>query len=458
MDKFTNIINEEFQYLLQSYNHPEYHLFFDSFKWFNNAFNEWKNDYKTIADKIDPTGTNFNYNPNIDLSKIKTVNNCTYIPSKTISNERLEKIHSIIADENVTDFNEIIKNLEVMFDYNLPSTISNLNEYLEKHKHKQSNNILIVGAGPVGLYTALYLDEYYNKKNITKTFVNILLIDNRIYDEGIRLPYSRITQFGFDIDLIQPFIKNIYCWKNKLMSTKVRQFDFINTLENLLYLSAYDRKIPMYFTKKYETFDKIKEFAKENNFQYIFDCSGGRLNSNLIGDVVWDKFKFKKDNMEVKYVGNNMYRFYVDNKEYDNPTVVLQLYDKNGKPFSFGNIFGFITNLEDLKILNKYKNKCFIKDDYLKIMRHFKSDNLRYLFQIIVGEENADKIKYIKITTFSNNSHHVNKVAQKIDKNLTYIGLGNTLGYSEYGIYFGLRSGILFSRYICNLLPINKYL
>jgi hypothetical protein len=39
-----------------------------------------------------------------------------------------------------------------------------------------------------------------------------------------------------------------------------------------------------------------------------------------------------------------------------------------------------------------------------------------------------------------------------------YIGMGDTLGASEYGIYFGLNAGIQFSKFICNLIPIVKYL
>lgn len=77
---------------------------------------------------------------------------------------------------------------------------------------------------------------------------------------------------------------------------------------------------------------------------------------------------------------------------------------------------------------------------------------------MVRGLDDIDKIKYIKITTFNTNSHHVNRVAQMIDKKLTYIGLGNTLGWSEYGIFFGLKHSILFSKYICNLLPVVKYL
>jgi hypothetical protein len=39
-----------------------------------------------------------------------------------------------------------------------------------------------------------------------------------------------------------------------------------------------------------------------------------------------------------------------------------------------------------------------------------------------------------------------------------YVGLGDTLGGSEYGIYFGLKHEMKFSRFICDLLSIEKCL
>ncbi len=346
-----------------------------------------------------------------------------------------------------------------MLDYNQPSTIKDLPSYLDEVKNSDNVNdinVIVAGAGPVGLYTALYLNKYYNE-NYVKQKINILLLDNRIAEEGIKLPYYRVTQFGFNIDQFQPFIEQIFCWKNMELSDH-RHFDFIIVLENLLYLQACHKKIPMYFTKKYETFDKLKSMAKKYNFNYILDCTGGRLGAKLEGDIKWTEIKFKKDNWEVKYVGDNMYRFFVDNKEYEFETVVLNFYDKNYKPFLTGNLFGFITNDNDEKIVNKYKNKCYNKEDFKKLIRHIKDDSLRYLyFKILIWSGyDENKIKYVKITTFNSNSHHVNRVAKVLDKNLMYIGLGDTLGNSELGIYFGMKDAIAFSNYVCNLLGLTK--
>ena len=477
MDKFIEIINSDFQKLLQSHDNPNYHKFFDSFTWWEKALVSWTDpkEYEEVIKKIDPKQDKYNYDPNIDLSDIKEqMDKCKYIPTKIMSKDKLHELYKIINDDSIKDFQIIRKHLGKMFDYNLPSTISDLDSFVEKVKNNKLAgpygeyykgtdiiNVIIMGAGPIGLYTALYLNYYYNQQQTTRTYVNILLMDNRIYKEKYKLPYSRLTQFGFDISQLQIFIKNIYCWKSIIKQGFTdRHFDFINTLENLLFVVAYWHNIPIYFTKKYETFDKVKEFAKENNFHYIFDCTGGRLGAHLTADIKWDYFSFKKDNYEVKYVGDNMYKFYVDNKEYKHITVILQLFDKKQRQFAIGNVFGFITDLDDDKIIEKYKNICFKRDDYLKIMRHFKSLNLRYLFfqNLLNSKLDISQIYYIKITTFNTVSHHVNRAAQKIDDNLTYIGLGDTLGNSEYGIYFGLKHAILFSKHVCNLLSTVKYL
>jgi hypothetical protein len=472
MDKLVQIINMDYQQILQSRKNPDYHIFFDSFEWWIKTIKEWTNPLEDIhlINEIDPDQTIYNYDNTIDISDItdKTDRNeCQYKPLETISSAKLGELYDIITDHDMKDFDKIRTRLETMFDYNLPSTISDMDKHSSKYfSSKMSNkndiNVVIIGAGPIGLYTALYLDEYYNNTDLINTRANIIVLDNRIYEEGIKLPYSRLTQFGFDIDQIQMFIKNINCWVIDDVYIRGRHFDFINTLENLLYIVAYHRKIPMYFTKKYETYEKIKKFAEQNNIQYILDCSGGRINAltHLSNDIKWDMYKLQKGIYEVKYSENNVYEFYVNGSKYKHITVVIQILDNNKRQLSYGNIFGFITDNDDEIIINKYKNMCLLKDDYLKIMKHIKSQNIRYLYMKLLKSNNIDEnlIKYIKITSFNTNSHHTSKAAEKIGGNLTYIGLGNTLGTSEYGIFFGLRSGILFSKHICHLLSSVKYI
>jgi hypothetical protein len=452
MNGFVKILNNEFQEILRGSKYPKYHKFFESHEWFLNAIDEW---YDYI--KKDYPGYEYN-SGKLEIQPYDK--KCIYVPKKIATEKMLKNFFSIMTDPKITDFNIIRNNLEKMYNYLLPTNIPDMDYYLKNMDKKKHMNIIIAGAGPIGLFTALYLNEIYNKKSIFSINVNILLIDNRIYKEGIKMPYSRLTQFGFDISEIQPFINQIFCWENKIMSYDTRQFDFINVFENMLYVAAYNNGIPMYFTKKYETFDKIKEFANKNNFKYVFDCTGGRMGINFKYQIQWNKYLFKKDKYEVKLDEDNYYRFYVDDVLYEYMTIVLNLFDKNMKQIPIGNIFGFTVNIDDKIFLKKYKNVCFRVEDYIYLSKRFKDINARNLYPHILDviKINENDVKFVKVDYFNSNSHHANICAKVINKNLIYIGLGDTLGNSEYGIFFGLKDNILFSKYICNLLgTFHKY-
>lgn len=451
MNKLVKIFNDDYMSILQSKKNPKYHLFFESHEWWMSEFgNEWNNDKKYIGYDYEKEKTN-----------IKTINKCVNIPKKTITHKKLEELFKFISDKNINDFNQIRKELDKMYDYFLPSTILNLDTHMKNiKKNKNTNlkemNVLIVGAGPIGLYTALYINEYYNKTQyFFNTHANILLLDNRIHEESIKMPYTRLTQFGFDISELQLFIKQIFCWKNDNVNN-VRQFDFINILENLLYLCAYNNKIPMYFTKKLESYEKIKDFAKKHNFNYIFDCSGGRLDVKFKNVINWNKYKFKKNNYEIK-LHNNHYNFFVDDKLYAHITVVIHLFDKQMKQFHVGNMFGTTHENDDVKLLVKYKNNCFETSEYIKLSKQFKSENIRHLLPMICeySQINIKNVKYIKLSHFITSPHHLDRCAEVINNNLMYIGLGDTLGGSEYGIYFGMKSSMLLAKHIIHLLYVD---
>ena len=201
MNRLVNIINNQYKFILQDKENPDYHIFFRSHDWIKKYHDDKKKIYKDYFKEY----KNYEYN-NSEISIFKTIENCKYIPKKIISKTKLNEIYEIISNPEITDFNIIRKNLDEMYNYLLPSTINNLSEY-ENSINKNDINITILGCGPVGLYTALYLNEYYNKSNIFNFKINILLIDNRIKEEGIKMPYTRLTEFNFDNSEIVIFIK-----------------------------------------------------------------------------------------------------------------------------------------------------------------------------------------------------------------------------------------------------------
>jgi hypothetical protein len=411
--------------------------------------NEWTTD---IPDKYD----DFKYSKsNLNFDSLKT--GCKFKPTKVASKNLLNKIYNVLTDPNLKDFSIVRNNLDKLYNFLLPSTVSDLKKYIKSIKinYKLNTlNIIIIGAGPLGLFTALYLDEIYNRNKDSNIKINIILFDNRILREKYKMPYTRLTQFGFDISELNLFIKNISNWTTGRLIDDNRQFDYINILENMLYVVAYNRNIPMYFTKKYEFFDDLKTFAIKNNFHYLFDCSGGNLGANFQEQLKWNKYLLKKDNYEIKLDTDNYFKLFLNNKIFKNYTIVVSLYDKDNKEIPVGNSFGSTNNAKDIELLKKYKNKCLTVNNFIELAKNFTDSNARCLYPNIL--ETSDiiekNIKYVKIGYFTPISYHKNICATKINNNLTYIALGNALGSSEYGILFGMKTSMVFSKKICELL------
>jgi hypothetical protein len=63
----------------------------------------------------------------------------------------------------------------------------------------------------------------------------------------------------------------------------------------------------MQFTKKFEDYNDIKKFIKKEDIHYLFDCTGGRLKNSPNEIIKWNKYKFIKDNQEVKYNNDTKY-------------------------------------------------------------------------------------------------------------------------------------------------------
>ena len=467
MDRLINIINSDYQRILVNdtggterlgvYGSQGEHIFFRNILWCKSMkthYFEFMKKYKEVIP----------YDTGINLSTIKTLDNCKYIPTKVISKKMLEDMYLIINDPKTTDVKLIQKLLLKMYDYNIPSNIPNINEW-KKYTGTNVINVLILGGGPLGLFTALYLYEHYNNKQdvINGVKINILIIDNRIKEEGIKLPYTRLTQFGFDITQIQPFIKQIFCWNKWNEGT--RKFDFINVLENLLYLAAFNKNISMYYTKKLEDFEEVNKFINKHEVNYLFDCTGGRFKNNLKQDLDWSKYNFKKDNYEIILSKNRpYYEFYEDGKIGITPNLVVHLLDKNKREFPIGNfLIGWIEEEDDAKLVEKYENKCMSIDDYFTLSSHFKSKYLRNIIYDALRSKiskvtvNIKDVKYVRITKYDDLARHKTFCATKINDKCVYIGLGDTLGGTDLGIWFGMKHSIILSKHICNLLSSVKY-
>lgn len=444
-DKFIEILNKKIQNWLK--NDKNEHIFLDSYKWFNENFEETEKDKKYNKYTLNEE----------DKININTINK-KYIPNKILNDKQLKDLYKNIYF-NETDYKKIKEYLDNLINYNIPSNV-NLKNYL-KTIDNNTINILIIGSGPIGLYTASYLNLYYEKTNELKNKkIKILILDNRIYEEGIRLPFSRTTSFGWLLNKMNKFIKNIYAWKNidKNYIYDERIFTHIYHLEYLLYLYVYNNNIPIYFTNKFDNYKKIEDFSKKHNFNYIMDCTGGRLNVNLKPNIKWN-LKLKNNDFEIK-LDKNEYKLYnlKTNSYHYSYTLVLNLLNYRFKPYNNYNVFRIITDEYHIKLFQGYNNKTITVNDYKKIEKLIKKKDLLNIIQKNAKQQSVDEsnIKYIKITLFSNHSHHLNRIAKNINKSLTYITLGNSIGNSEYGIHFGMNSQFEFSEFVSQLIGIRN--
>jgi hypothetical protein len=398
---------------------------------------------------------------------------CRYRPTKILTDDFIETLYEKIQKPDFKDFDTVRKTLHDMTNYNLPSTIKSLKKW-KRFDTDDVLNIMILGAGPIGLFTALYLNELYNNQNNTllSQRINILLVDNRIYKEGIKSPYSRNTMFGFDISELQIIYRHILCWNMNLGGAttddpkEVRGFDFIHVFENLLYIAAYHDKISMFFTKQFEDFEDVKLFAKNENISFIFDSTGGRINTHLVKPLRWNNILMKKGSREVKYYPDTQnYIYTVNGIPVTTPILVFHIMDENFREFLIGNQFSWPKEKEDLELIDKYKNKCFTRDEFILINSHFKSADIRNNFHFILNTpyiEFIDKIKfssvkYVKMSIFNTNAKHAAFAATSISTKCAYIRLGDSLVQTEFGIFRGLRTNITFSKHICELLRILMY-
>jgi len=459
----VDVVNAMFQDSMRNEYNPTEHVFFKDGPWWERHYQMLLGDTSTES-----KSTRFKYSPDADLSTLRPVGDCKYRPKSTLSHKYLTDLYATLQDPSFAKFKSVKKQLHEMSNHNLPTPMKSIHAW-KKYRTPNVLNVMILGAGPLGLFTALTLQELYNNpyKPLVRN-VNILLVDNRIQKEGVKAPYSRNTMFGFDLAELQPFFRHIYGWNMPLGGTstddpkEVRAFDFIHILENLLYLAAYNAGISMAFTKQFETFDAVQTFVKKDGIHCLFDCTGGRIKTGLSHSLPWNTYKMKKRGEEVKVSpSGDQYLYYKGGEPVKSLVLVYHLYDETYTEFLIGNYFGWPTDKDDIALLETHKNKCYRRDDFLTLNSKFKTAAIRNnLYGIMTRPYTPDlkkipfqSIRYVKLTTFSMYAAHSPFAATRLDSGCVYIRLGDALVQTEFGIFRGLKTNMFFSKHVCNLLP-----
>ena len=190
----------------------------------------------------------------------------------------------------------------------------------------------------------------------------MVIYDNRIERPGFRKPYNRTRPFGTSSNLLSIVLPKLYSMTKK---------DYIeiniNILEYLLFVRAHYRlKIPIIY-EDYD-WDDYKKIIKKGDFKVVFDCTGGKLKTDLFKNVntKWlDKVNKvdKNINKQLKIIPKENIVHLIDypkDKKFKKNHFYgsLNVYDKN---LNFVTKFDIdIMNGNDLKFISSIKKSMLL--------------------------------------------------------------------------------------------------
>ena len=428
MEKIRDKINIRFQKFINKSEHP----FFKDMKRINQLSQNFLNYQKnTIIGKIP-------YNENIIIPKD--------IKEPSSKNKILEK--SDLKQLNI----EIKKSLNYFNIFKLVSKISKYyikeNELNNKNYNKNNKTVLIIGSGPIGLFLSCYL-------KLTYSDINIILCDNRINNKGFRKPYTRVRPFSSSSKYLSLIIPKLYCMTNNEYVNMINIF----ILEYLLYSKAlleYDIAI------LYKDFDwnDYKKMIKEYDIDFVFDCTGGRLKTDVFKDIdtKWLKNTVNKEiNKQLLILKEKNLVHLVDypkEKKFklNHFYASINIYDENMMFVKKEDVD--IMNKEDLLYLNNIKKKYFTYDNMIYLFGGLKNDITRnYSYNYLLEYQNN---KYIyMIDVWSIYIRHIIKPSEIFvveGKDRLFVSLGDSMYHSHFIIGAGLNKTINLAVYAANQL------
>jgi hypothetical protein len=347
-----------------------------------------------------------------------------------LTEKDIDEFDNLLYEHQMPTSEKILKYIDKIKHKPLPSNI-NLQTYLKYLKSSKKKKFLIVGGGPNGLFIASYLDYIYNQNYngiSTDDSIDILLIDNRIVKEGFLKPYTRNRRFAFSDFSLSIIYKFLYC------TTSEYPMESINYIEYLAYIKLYKKCIPMYFTKKYETWKKICDLVHNFDFDVVFDCTGGRLNvPNFdIPKNYLDLIKNTKQNDREIIIDkdNVILKSNIPNDPLMN-MFSLEYFDKTKNLLSY---YGDLNTLHtcDIDTYKHFSDHLLSKKDLLKI-QNIIIDKVDKGFIKYIAE--SKDIKYYKISYIHVNMHNRIKIAKVFTHEkhkFLYVGSGDTIFHSHF--------------------------
>ena len=379
--------------------------------------------------------------------KIKGIEERRVKWEKPLTSKDIMEINNYLQKE--PDRYEILKTIKNIKNKPLPSNINlsshlkwlKTNAYKNKNRNKNKNKtkkFLVMGAGPNGLFISILLNHIYNMTSNgieNDEFADILMIDNRITEEGFRQPYTRTRDFAYNSIILTFLYKYLFC-KNPFPGGP------INYIEYLGYIKAFSMNIPMYFTKKYEDEKSIKQLIDKIGFDVLFDCTGGKLkihemNSIKIPYSLDKNLPLKRNNFILKRKNGDNNEIILQSSVKNNPYLnmfYLELYDKDKETTGEYRDLSTLYTCDILLYFN-YSNGLMTKQQMEKIIPYIK-DPIDSVKVKLTLDKKPHYVKYFKFQPIDIKMHHLIKIAKviNIDKNkkCLYIASGDTLFHSHF--------------------------
>jgi len=428
MEDIKNKINRLFiKFITKSKKHP---FFYDI-----ETVNDSIYDYMLYKENRIVQETKYKFLPNIEQLQDKKEKHTV------LTNEKLVKLDREI--KNIGNYEKIFTIVTEISRYLLKSTASsNVFETFNKPV------VMVIGSGPIGLFTACYLKFYYEDS------IDVVIYDNRIKNPGFRKPYTRQRTFTTSSKYLSLILPKLYCWDSK---------NYINVnifmLEYLLYSQAVLKyKIPIIYQDY--SWDDYKRIINDNNIKVVFDCSGGRLkmdtfknlntqyleNMETINIKLNKKLKINLDKNIVELVEYKNDSKFIKNHFYGSITI----YNKNG--FFYKKYDMDVTTPQMLKHLTKYNKKFYTYNNMIKIINGIDDDIERnYLYSqfMIHKAKLINKKFYIDIWQIY--IRHAVNVADIYNDTLI-IKTGDSMFHSHFITGAGLNRTINLTVKFCNYI------
>lgn len=413
MDKTIQNVYDIFLSRANSFYTGYNHVFIGDY--YEDTLNFHKDDLKKMNRKP------LSYKPLTDINSI----NCVHVPSKILSLEEAKDIY----EEYIKLSKQ--KDIEKLLDKNVNYYLSGTVEELKTEKNK--TNILIVGAGPAGMFVALYLNFLYSDR------VCIQLLDARIKDENVRMPFSRNRYFGVGTDYVFPLIYNFGCFSEykKRVGMKIKH------LELLFYCVCVYKNINMLFTQKYGSIEELKKILPK--YDIMFDCTGNRLDYKITKNIPTFNTIIHKD-MIIKQNENEVE---VEWKKITPVIHFLHIESLNNKMEVINEPtegFYSLETEEDIELCKKHSG-CYTKEEVIKIISAIKDDKTREMVY------HSLKGVYTRISYFEVKQRHKLLITDYIGKTL-YIAGGDTAFYSHFYTGAGLERMYRLTAHVCHLLDL----